>query len=172
MIPENRKYWTPDRTGMVVLLSLVVLVVFYIKQTYVINLFDDRYPLFIKRFFSREIYLLPKPAYLDVQSLFSTRIISVFIFQVAFYGLAAWLFWLLFSSRRVLRMHTTLFFVLSLVMVVFFAINIGIGKETFFYTLARIIKDFFQSPLYILVMLLIFRRWMGRVNRSMVGKGL
>jgi hypothetical protein len=170
MMPENRKYWTPDRVGMTVFLSLVFLVVFYIKQTYVLNLFDDRYPLFIERFFSQEIYLLPNPAYLDVQGLFSTRIISVFIFQVAFFGLSAWLFWLIFSSRRVLRMHTALFLLLSLAMVIFFALNIGIGKETFFYTLARIVKDFFQSPLYILVMFLIFRLWMARVSRSMAGR--
>ncbi len=169
MIPERKKYWTNERIGMVVVVSILLLMLFYVKQTYVINLFDNRYPWFIERFFSREIYLLPKPAYLDLQGLFSTRIISVFIFQAAFFVFGAWLFWLVYGSRRVLRMHTALFFILSLLMVAFFTVNIMIGKETFFYKLARLVKDFFQSPVYILVMLIIFRLWMARIQQSLTG---
>lgn len=167
MMSSRKTVRRAEWISLIALVALLLLVVYYLKETYVLNLLDGQYPLFVRRFTSPEIHLLPNPETLELAHLFSTRILSVFVFQLLFFALDAWLFWIVFRSRRVLRLHISISLLLTVVMVLFFALNslsLGMGS---FYLISRLIKDFFQSPVYIFVMLIIFKAWIDRTARSM-----
>lgn len=166
MTPGRKRTRRAQWIGSIAAIAFVMLVLYYIKETYVLNLLDDRFPLLIRRFTSREIHLLPNPAELELRHLFSTRIISVFVFQLIFFALHAWLFWTVFHSRRVLHLHISIGMLLTTAMILFFAANTLMSGSESLYLISRLIKDFFQSPVYLFVMLIIFKTWIDRTSRS------
>ena len=166
MTPGRKSTRRAQWIGSITAIALLMLILYYLKETYVLNLLDDRFPLLIRRFTSREIHLLPNPAQLELQHLFSIRIISVFAFQLFFFALHAWLFWTVFHSRRVLHLHISISMVLTTVMILFFSANTLMPGSDSLYLISRLIKDFFQSPVYLFVMLIIFKTWIDRTSRS------
>jgi len=140
---EKRK-----KTIRVVFTGIVLLTVYYLNATYVLNFFDPDWPVFIRKFYSREIYELSRPSPNSLFALPGIRIISVMIFSIVINAVHFVLIANLTNKKKA-RVFLLISLSVLFVSALFFLSEKYFPNNTNIYFLSRVLKDFALSPIIV-----------------------
>lgn len=145
------------RKPFLVLLGFLLIFLYYFNNTYIINFFDNDFPFLIKRYYNIAILKIdnPKESFTGLQ--YNPRIISLVLFVIVITTAHA-LFVLIWTEQkkanRLYIVHIIVICSLVLIGYLLYYLNPSIQK---FYYLARVLKDYVQSPISLVLFLILWK---------------
>jgi hypothetical protein len=146
-----------QRRLVLLFLALVLILLYYGNNTYILNFFDEGFPFLIRKYYNDMIDQMNNPQY-DFDALYTNpRIISLIFFLVIINGLHTVFITAWFNSKKAGRIFLVHVFFACLLIIINYGLHSLFPDFQKFYTIARIIKDYILSPIAVVLFILLWR---------------
>ena len=140
----------------IISIGILLIILYYLNNTYIFNFFDLNFPFLIKRYYNEMVFEFDDPIVTLNRIQYNPRIISAILFVVLItiiHTIFIYLWTLKKSASNLFASHIV---VVSLLVMIFYVLHFVLPITQKFYFMARVLKDYIQGPISLILFLLLW----------------